>query len=179
MSPWTTWCVNIRLSKTEAFLILLCSLVQLFSSRLFFTVNAKLSRSFSRVLHESYTRRKEFCKSSKKNFSVWLQSFFLHWTIWTSKSSFVSLHFSPILVKANIFLSAKENWPSQLWISVPEESLMLSKSKDPNSGWKTDWIAFEEKRRKIPCFWPRWKEIVVGMCFRGKYTFKAQCFKTI
>ena len=42
------------------------SLVQLFSSRLFFTVNAKLSRSFSRVLHESYTRRKEFCKSSKK-----------------------------------------------------------------------------------------------------------------
>ena len=65
-----TLCVTmnyyIRLSKTEAFLILLCSLVQLFSSRLFFTVNAKLSRSFSRVLHESYTRRKEFCKSSKK-----------------------------------------------------------------------------------------------------------------
>ena len=116
-------------------------------------------------------------KKQHKNFSVWLQSFFIHWTVWTSKSSFVSLHFSSILAKANIFLGAKENWPFRLWISVPEELLMSSKSKDPNSGWwKTDWIGSEENRRKIPYFLPKLKEIVVGKSIRGK-SFKNILFE--
>ena len=133
------------------------------------------------VFHESntsLTRGERNFEKAAKNFSVWLQSFFIHWTVWTSKSSFVSLHFSSILAKANIFLGAKENWPFRLWISVPEVLLMSSKSKDPNSGWwKTDWTGSEENRRKIPYFLPKLKEIVVGKSFRGKSNILLWIFK--
>ena len=140
-----------------------------FSVHVFFYRQCQIEQEFftnlTRVLHEE----KGILKKQQKNFSVWLQSFFIHWTVWTSKSSFVSLHFSSILVKANIFLGAKENWPFRLWISVPEVLLMSSKSKDPNSGWwKTDWTGSKENRRKIPYFLPKLKEIVVGKSFQGK-----------
>ena len=148
-----------------------------FSVHVFFYRQCQIEQEFftnlTRVLHEE----KGILKKQQKNFSVWLQSFFIHWTVWTSKSSFVSLHFSSILAKANIFLSAKENWPFRLWISVPEALSMSSKSKDPNSGWwKTDWTGSKENRRKIPYFLPKLKEIVVGKSIRGK-SFKIILFE--